>query len=124
MFKKLALVAIATLALGAVTADVKAETNLDFKLINKTGYGISEVYIGPTTSDEWGDSIIDEVLENNESVDVSFAPQAAGIAKWDLMVTFVDDESNVYWRGFKLSEINSITLKYNRETEETSAVTQ
>ena len=123
MLRRLALAAVAALVLGAAES-AQAQTNLDFELVNKTGYGISEVYVSPSAADKWGETIISEVLENNEFVKISFNPEATGIEKWDLMVTFVDDDSKVYWRGFTLSTINRITLKYNRETQETTSVTE
>ena len=125
MLRRIALLAIATLSLVAVTTPAaKAETELDFKLVNKTGYGISEIYVSPSAADKWGESIIEDVLEHNESVDISFHPQASGIAKWDVMVTFVDDDEKVYWRGLDLSKISTLTLKYDRESGKTSATAE
>ena len=124
MFRRLALLALATLALGAVAPAAKAETELDFKLVNKTGYGLSEVYVSPSAADKWGDSLLEEVLENNEAVDISFQPDASGIAKWDVMVVFVDDEEKVYWRGLDFSKITTLTLKYDRESGKTSATAE
>lgn len=124
MLRSVVLAAVAACAFMAVPAPASAQTILDFELVNKTGYGISEIYVAPSASDEWGDSLIEEVLENNEMVKINFHPNAEGIATWDIMVTFVDDDESVYWRGAKLESINRITLKYNRETEETSAVAE
>lgn len=122
MLKRLISMALLAVALGATAA--QAESDLDFTLVNKTGYGIKEVYIGPTTSKDWGENLLEEPLENNESIEITFHPKAAKIQKWDLMVVWVDDDEDVYWRGYKLSEINRITLKYNRETGQTTAVTE
>ena len=67
--------------------------------------------------------LLDEVLENNEDVDVTFDPQADA-AKWDIIITFVDDDSKVYWKGYKLADITKLTLKYDRKTGATTAVSE
>ncbi len=125
MSKKLTLAALLLIAQAlAGVRGAQAETKLDFTLLNKTGYGIKEVYIGPTSSESWGENLISEPLENGESVDITFNRAAEGIAKWDLMIAWVDEDNNVYWRGYKLAEISKITLKYDRESGQTTAVTE
>ncbi len=126
MFKKLLFMATMGLALTAVKAPtVAAESVLDFTLVNKTGYPISAVYIGPSSSKEWGENILDDVLGDGESATITFHPKAGAITKWDLRVSWEDDsDPDVYWLGFQLSSINQITLKYDRKTNTTSATTE
>jgi hypothetical protein len=126
MFKKLLLMVTASLALMAVKAPTTtAESALDFTLVNKTGYAISAVYIGPSSSKEWGENILDDVLGDGESATVTFHPKADSIAKWDLRVSWEDEEDpDVYWLGFQLATIHKITLKYDRNTNKTTAVTE
>lgn len=121
MLKKLAFAVLFVLGLAAAPAE--AQSQYDFTLVNKTGYGIKEVYVAPTASDEWGDNILSETLENNEELAIEFHPKA-NAAKWDLMITWVDGGDSVYWRGYKLAEVNKITLKYDRAKGTTSAVTE
>jgi hypothetical protein len=121
--KKRLMASVAVVFFLAV-AKLGAESALDFTLVNKTGYGISEVFIGPTSSEDWGDNILEEELQDGGRLSVTFHHKAAKVAKWDLMITFSDDDSKVYWRGYKLSEISKITLHYNRSTDKTTAVTE
>lgn len=121
MFKKL-IVAMAAIGLLVTVAPVtKAESQMDFTLVNATGYQINEIYVSPSASDEWGENILDAVLEDGNYATVTFQPEADDTQSWDLMVTWDDDSPNTYWRGFKLAEIHKITLKYNRAADETSA---
>lgn len=125
MLRKLfvaALLALAVLALPAPA--VHAESELDFTLANATGYGIAEVYIAPSKSDNWGSNILQESLENGESVAIQFHPSAAAVNDWDIMIVWVDGGENVYWRHAKLKNITKITLKYNRASGETSAISE
>jgi hypothetical protein len=122
MFKKL-LLAVAGLALlASATPVVRADSDLDFILANKTGYGIKAVYVAPTTSKNWGDNILGDVLDDGQQVAITFHPKAANIQKWDLMITWEEDGyPDEYWTGYKLSDISKITLHYNRKTDQTSA---
>ena len=122
MFKKL-IVAAAVLGLVVAVAPVsRAESQMDFVLVNGTGYQINEVYISPNESEEWGDNILNDVLADGNYATVTFHPAANDIPTWDIMVAWDDDSPNTYWRGLKLAEIHKITLKYDRAKDETSAV--
>jgi hypothetical protein len=114
------------LLLGAsfCTSSARAEDlNLDFTLVNSTGWGIKEIYIGPSSSDEWGDSVIKEVLKDGESLKITFHPKATA-TKWDIMIVWKDGGDKVYWKGYKLTDISKITLKYDEQTKVTSASTE
>ena len=119
--KRIVLLFAAVFAVALVLATAWADNEkLDFNLVNATGYGIKEIYVAPSASTEWGDSIISKPLENNESLAISFNENATA-EKWDLKIVWVDGGDAVYWKGVKLTEINKITLHYNRESGETSA---
>jgi hypothetical protein len=117
---------LAAAALAALIAapSVQAESDLDFTVANATGYGIKALYVGPSTSKEWDDNLLTEVLENGETVDITFSPKAEKIKKWDLRVDWVDDDEAVEWHGFDLASISKITLKYDRESGKSTAVTE
>ncbi len=108
------------LAVGAA-APANAQGKQDFTLINATGYAISHVYVSPTNTDDWGNDILGkDVLDVDEAVDIQF-PRKGNTCKWDLRVTYDDDDSNVVWHGFDLCKISKITIKYNRKADQTSA---
>jgi hypothetical protein len=125
MLKKL-LMAVAGIALVAGSAaQVGAESSLDFTLVNKTGYGIKAVYIAPSSSTEWGENILEDVLADGEAVDVEFTPKSGKIAKWDLLISWEDEgDPDVHWTGYTLATISRITLKYDRKANKTSATTE
>ncbi len=113
-------VLLAVLFLG-LTGSAHA-VDLDFKLVNKTGYAIKEVFIGPSTSEEWGDNILDGTLPDGGSASITFNPEATA-AKWDIMVAY-EDGSKVQWIGYKLADISKITLFYDEDKDVTSAKTE
>ncbi|QEI06620.1 hypothetical protein FXN63_12845 [Pigmentiphaga aceris] len=118
---KRTLLAVATVA--ALTSSAAFAGDADFTLLNRTGYDIREVYLSASNRNSWGvDRMGDVVLEKNKSRLFKFRDSAA--CKQDLKVVFDDDASEVVWKGFDLCEINKITLKYNRKTDEVSAETE
>jgi hypothetical protein len=124
MTKRLFLVALLVAGFGMSMPATFAASELDFTVMNKTGYGIKELYVAPSASTTWEENLLEEVLENGEEIEVSFDPKSHTAKKWDIMITFVDDDSKVYWKGYKLEEISKLTLKYDRKTGATTAVSE
>ncbi|MFN4090289.1 MAG: hypothetical protein ACK4QW_14770 [Alphaproteobacteria bacterium] len=107
--------------LGILSAsNAYAQGRQNFILINKTGYTIEEVYVGPTKSDDWGDDILGpNLLETNRSLTVTF-PKRAGTCRWDIKVVY-DDAEEAEWYDFDLCRISRITIFYNQKSGETWA---
>lgn len=111
---KLGLMACVLVAGPALAGDA------NFTLINKTGYDIREVYLSPSAKEDWGkDRMGTIMLEKNAKRVFKFSNKAA--CEQDLKVVFDDDGSEVVWENFNLCELNTISLKYNRKTNEVSA---
>jgi hypothetical protein len=101
-----------------------AQAKQDFTLANATGYVISHVYVSPSKEDAWGDDILGrDTLDEDTEVPIHFARKER-TCHWDLRVTYEDDGSNVIWRDVDLCQISKITIKYNRKTDTTSAVSE
>ncbi|MDB5367382.1 MAG: hypothetical protein JWM77_3309 [Rhodospirillales bacterium] len=93
----------------------------DFTLTNRTGYTIEQVYVSKPTAKSWGRDILGEgLLENGRGKLVRFKPETES-CKWEIKVVF-DDKSEVEWEAFDLCSIHKITLKYNKQSGETSAI--
>ncbi len=96
----------------------------DFTLVNKTGYVISEVYVGPTKSEEWGSDILGrETLADGEEVLIKFHP-TANTDSYDIKVVYEVDDSSAIWYGYDLTTINKITIFYDHEKDKTTAKTE
>lgn len=98
---------------------------LDFELENRTGYALSGLYLSPSKADDWGDNILEVVLDDEESVEISFSPDSKAV-KWDLRADWLmsedeDEQEYVYWRGLSLDQITKLTLYYDEKTNKTSA---
>jgi hypothetical protein len=116
----LAFLAFFTLVNSPAYAD---NDKLDFALVNQTGYGIKGVYIGPHSSDEWGENLIEDAFENGETLNISFNKHAKETS-WDIKIVWVDPDAPVQWMNCRLSGISKFTMHYNRDTGETSADTE
>ncbi|HML10767.1 MAG TPA: argininosuccinate lyase [Stellaceae bacterium] len=97
------------------------EAKQDFKLINATGYELKALYVSPSKSDEWGDDILgQDVLSDGQAVNVHFSPKVH-TCKWDLRVTYTDDNSNAVWSDIDLCTVEKITIHYDRNNDVTRA---
>ncbi|MBK9632733.1 MAG: hypothetical protein IPO62_17040 [Saprospiraceae bacterium] len=100
--------------------------DLDFDLVNMTGYDIENVYISPTSENSWGDDVMGkEILKDGEQVEIVFHTEAVD-KHWDIYVTWSGYESDedVYWTDFNLTKISEISLFYDAETGKTWAITK
>lgn len=107
----------------STAADTKSNPDLDFTLVNKTGYDIKEVSVGPTGEKNWTKE--DEILKgrtlaNGASLDIKFSPKATA-ANWDLMVAWSDGTGTEEWLKLDLTEIEKVTLKYDKAADKTTA---
>ena len=98
---------------------------LDFELVNNTGYRLSGLYLSPSAADEWGPNILNEELDTDSSVQIQFAPDVEAV-KWDLRADWAmeDEEATqeyVYWNGLSLDQITTLTLSYDASSGKTSA---
>src|SRR5690349_12660386 len=99
-YAKLAVIACLIAAFSAPVAlrAQKRQLDLDFKLINRTGLIIAELYVSPASSDKWGKDILGkDVLANGESADITFSA-SADECNWDMKIVDEDDDS-VEWES-------------------------
>ena len=94
--------------------------NLDFELVNGTGWAIKEIYVSPASVNDWQENLISQPMADGESYEITFSPDA-DVAKWDMKIVWVDEGENVFWKNLDLSKISKLTLRYNADTDETSA---
>ena len=94
--------------------------DLDFELVNGTGWGIKEIYISPATVNNWQENILSEPMADGTGGKVTFSPDADA-EQWDMKIVWVDEGDDVVWKNLDLSKISKLTLRYNADTDETSA---
>ena len=117
---------LAALAVAAASvAPAHAEDrNLDFTLVNRTGYEIAKVFVGKESSRNWGKDILGRgTLGDDEKLDITF-PDSTQSCRWDLKVVYSDDDSTAVWHNLNLCNISKVTVHYNRRSGETTAKTE
>ena len=103
--------ALALVAFSSVTSAAPQNRKLDFTLINKSTYVIVELYVAPSSEDEWGEDVLGaDMLPNGESVDIEFS-RSETTCSWDLKIVD-EDEDEVTWTKLNLCTANEITLRY------------
>ncbi len=119
MMRKLLAAAGVMLALAAFPA---VAGDQDFTLKNQTGYTIEQVYVAASKSNDWEEDVMgDDVLKTGANVDITF-DAAENVCRFDIKVVY-DDKEEAIWSNLDLCTISAVTVRYNRSTGATSAVT-
>lgn len=113
-------IGLAILITASVFPAAAQALDLDFELVNGTGWAIKEVYVSPATANEWQENILSEPMADGEGGQVTFSPDAEA-ALWDMKIVWVDEGEDVVWKNLDLSKISKLTLRYNADTDETTA---
>jgi hypothetical protein len=96
-------------------------SDADFRLKNKTGYQIDEVYVTRHSSDNWGKDIMgNDALDDGESVKITF-PHGGSACKFDIKVRY-HDKDTAEWENVDLCEYDTITLYWDQKAHTTRAV--
>lgn len=99
-----------------------APAELQFTLVNKTGYDIKGLYLAPHSSEEWDKS--DELLKgqsfsNGSAVNIVYK-SGEDAPTWDLMVVWTDGSPNSKWDDINLNGTRKATLTYDRGSDTTT----
>ncbi len=117
----LALVVVALFALGGSPSQAK---EWEVTVVNGTGYPIKFLGFNPPGDNDWSENELEGVLQDGESVDVSFDDEEDD-CKWNIRVDWADPGyPGVLWRNVDVCNITKITLHYNRSTDTTSISTR
>ncbi len=82
--------------------------NLDFKLINKSGFTLQEFYVSSARRERWGNDVLGQgVLENGRSATVNF-PVESDDCVYDIKMIFNDGD--VLTDQMNLCETTSYTI--------------
>lgn len=102
-------------------AALAAEAKQNFVLDNETGYEIKAVYVSPYKSDDWEEDVLgQDTLDDGQTVKIRFN-RANKTCMWDLKVVYADDDSKATWSKIDLCTVSTITIKYNKKTDTTTA---
>ncbi len=97
-------------------------SDADFKLKNKTGYQIDEVYVSSHSSRNWGSDIMgSDALGDGEAVNITF-PHGGSACHFDIKVKYHDDDSTAEWTDVDLCKYEAISLFWDQKNQVTRAV--
>jgi hypothetical protein len=116
---------VATIALLplALAGAAQAQGRQDFVLVNRTGYQINEVYVGPTSSNSWGRDILgNNVLADRQTFNVRFGNRTQA-CQWDIKVVYDDGDTSEF-RQVDLCSVSRVSLFWNRQAGTTRFVTE
>ena len=102
-------------AAGLIATPAMADQR-DFRLVNRTGYTVDQVYVSPSRADDWEEDVMGrDQLADDDSVDISFSDRSKG-CMYDLKLVYTDGEEAV-WDKLNLCEVSKISVRYSKNGE-------
>ena len=89
MFMRKALAGLATAGLLLAAGAAQAEVTLGFSIENNSSSTITNIYYGPSSSQNWSDDILEGVISPGETVEVSVTDNLPD-CDYDFSYTFSD----------------------------------
>lgn len=120
MLLRLSVMVFALIGWLSMTPSFAADER-DFTIVNATGYSIKFIGLNPPGDQVWNENELNGVMADGGTVNVKFSDADKG-CKWNMKVTWADDNTSSYFRNMDLCTISTVTLKYNRKTDTTSYV--
>jgi hypothetical protein len=112
--------AILVATLGGSSAFAADQRNVT--VVNGTGYGIKFLGFNNPGDNDWSDNELGGVLANGGNIYVKFDTLDKG-CKWNFKIEWADPGyPGVLWENIDLCSIDEITLKYDRDTDKTTAL--
>ena len=110
------------LTLFALPAATGAFANdADFKLKNRTGYQINEVYVSAHAAKRWGRDIMGKgTLRDGETLNITF-PHGNGACRFDIKVKYDDGDVGEFG-DVNLCDYSIISLYWDTKNQTTRAV--
>lgn len=111
--------ALMLLGTAAVAADLRNVT-----VVNGTGYGIKFLGFNNPGDNDWSENELGGTMADGASVYVKFNTADKG-CKWNFKIEWADPGwPGVLWQSIDLCSIDEITLKYDKATDKTTALTK
>jgi hypothetical protein len=112
--------AILVATLGASPSFAADQRNVT--VVNGTGYGIKFLGSNNPGDNDWSENELGGVLANGGNIYVKFNTSDKG-CKWNFKIEWADPGyPGVLWQNIDLCSIDEITLKYDRDTDKTTAI--
>lgn len=120
------LLAFTVLAATLAASPSFAADERNVTVINGTGYGIKFLGFNNPGDNDWSENELpsSSVFPSGNSVYVKFNTEDKG-CKWNFKIEWSDPGyPGVVWENVDLCHTNSLTLKYDRATDKTTAEVQ
>lgn len=116
--KSLFLGLVVAIAALAATPSYSADDR-NVTVVNGTGYGIKFLGFNNPGDNDWSDNELSSVMGNGKSIYVKFNNADKG-CKWNIKIVWADEDTAVLWQNIDLCQIDEITLRYDRASDQTS----
>ena len=103
---------LSLLLIASMFQIASAQSVLDFKIVNNTGFDLYGVYVSEANTTEWGSDILPkDIVRNGATINVSFNDDGDATCTWDMKLTEDSSETtSVVVYGLNLCGISTVTL--------------
>jgi len=112
------------LSMSAAALTMSASHAADMRnvtVVNGTGYGIKFLGFNNPGDNDWSDNELSSTMDDGASVYVKFNTEDKG-CKWNFKIEWADPGyPGVIWHEVDLCQTNSLTLRYDRASDKTTA---
>ena len=92
----------------SLSAPVALAGTQDFLIVNHTGDDIYDLYVAPSSSDDWGDNLLgNDVLGDEGRRNIVFSGHSE--CQWDILATDSDDNEMTF-EGINLCRVSKVIL--------------
>ena len=114
---------LSTAMVAVVSCTAFAADERNFTIVNGTGYELSFIGVNPPGDNDFGENELSSGLADGASVYVKFNGADKGCT-WNIKVKWSGYAEQVFFEGLDLCKIETVTLKYDRDTKKTTAFVQ
>jgi hypothetical protein len=100
-----------------------AKQSRDLNIVNRTGYPIKFIGVNPPGDEVWNENELKGAMAEGANVRVSFVSTDKG-CRWNIKVTWQDDNTSSIFRGIDVCKVTTVTLRYNKRTDQASYTTE
>jgi hypothetical protein len=108
-------------SLGFAGSSLADNAALDFKLENRTGYTLKELYISPSAKDNWGKNILKGPLKDKANLNIKWK-ETAKAQTYDLKAVYADNGKSPVWKDLDPTTFSRLELKWDKAKDKTVAV--
>lgn len=110
---------VALFASILASSSARADQTYTFTLVNKTGYGITKMYVAPHSSKDWDkndDLLKGQAFTNGKTLTVTYKAKTTATS-FDLKADWADGDNPSEWENLKIENGATYVMLYDKKKD-------